>query len=736
MLKDNPNVDWRPRTNMSYFSHPLLRKNFLRFREYQEIISNSALNKNTLVILPTALGKTIISLLVSVNILYNYKKKRILILAPTRPLVNQHWDSFMSNLKLLDEQTVVVTGKIPPDARKVVWNNKTIRLFFSTPEVVKNDIVEKRLSLVDFFLVVFDEAHRAVKDYAYTFIADQYAKHCLNPLILGLTASPGSEKNKIQEICNNLFIENIEFKTEDDKDVKRYINPIDLKWQWFDLPSEYQYVKSILNTMLAEKLNWLSSRNILRKNSKWIFKRDLISLGEQLRSKLNITLEEDRRSIYYALMQQSIALSLMYCIELVESQGFHSLGTFLDRTRPDETKSHKILLGDNRIKEIKRLMENLQMEHPKVQYLLKVLKERNDTQPILNKRDNSSHNTSGLISRVLVFTQYRDTAQHIVEMLIKDNIRASKFVGQSKRQGDPGMKQEEQNSILRNFRDGEFSVLVATSIAEEGLDIPEVDLVVFYEPIPSEIRHIQRRGRTGRKNIGSVLILATKDTIDQRYLDITRKKIDKMKAIFSSTHIDLELKTLERTNAELDPMTKEEIEYLDSFLNSEKRTKIKTARGKNKILHEKIKTFTNDNSLVHFRKTVERTARKIYSLVSCRGNSGMEIELIHKTLGQENDLVIAGLQMLKKLGRIKIIGNKIILSENVEKVQGQTYDIEIEKVLLGKAIVLINGKWYASLHHYDYRGPRELIKKGKEFKAVGELYHNNDNLNLRVDQIL
>ena len=617
-----------------------------------------------------------------------------------------------------------------------MWNNKTIRLFFSTPEVVKNDIIGKRLSLVDFFLVVFDEAHRAVKDYAYTFIADQYIKHCLNPLILGLTASPGSEKNKIQEICNNLFVENIEFKTEEDKDVKRYINPIDLKWQWFDLPSEYQYVKSILKTMLDEKLNWLSSRNILRKNSKWIFKRDLISLGEQLRSKLNIILEEDRRSIYYALMQQSIALSLIYCIELVESQGFHSLGTFLGRTRPEESKSHKILLGDNRIKEIKRLMENLQMDHPKVQYLLKILKERHHPQSILNKRGKSWRSVPKVISRVLVFNQYLDTAQHIVEMLIKDNIRASKFVGQSKRQGDPGMKQEEQNSILKNFRDGKFSVLVATSIAEEGLDIPEVDLVVFYEPIPSEIRHIQRRGRTGRKNIGSVLILATKDTIDQRYLDITRKKIDRMKAIFSYPSIDLKLKTLERTNLELDPMTKEEINYLDSFLNSEKRTKIKSLPGKNKILHGKIKAFTNDNSLVQSRKTVERMARKIYSLVSCRGNSGMNIDLIYKILGQEDELVNAGLQMLKKLGRIKIIGNKIILSENVGKVQGQTYYIEIEKVMMGKAIVLINGKWHASLHHYDYRGPRELIKKGKEFKAVGELYHDNDNLNVRVDQIL
>jgi len=171
-------------------------------------------------------------------------------------------------------------------------------------------------------------------------------------------------------------------------------------------------------------------------------------------------------------------------------------------------------------------------------------------------------------------------------------------------------------------------------------------------------------------------------------------------------------------------------------LNSENRPKIKSLSIKNKIINDKKKSLSNDDSLVQFRKTVERTARKIYSLVSCRGNSGMETVLIYETLGQEDELVNAGLKMLKKLGRIKIIGNKVILSENEKKVQGQIYDIEIEKVLLGKAIVLINGKWHASLHHYDYHGPRELMKKGKEFKAVGELYHSNDNLNLRIDQIL
>lgn len=126
-----------------FTNHPLLRKNKLQFREYQKNISTNALSKNTLVILPTALGKTVISLLVAVNTLYNYRNKRILILAPTRPLVNQHWKSFVSYLKLLDGHTVVVTGKIPPYARSIIWNRNEIRLVFSTPEVVRNDIREK-----------------------------------------------------------------------------------------------------------------------------------------------------------------------------------------------------------------------------------------------------------------------------------------------------------------------------------------------------------------------------------------------------------------------------------------------------------------------------------------------------------------------------------------------------------------------------------------------------------------
>jgi Fanconi anemia group M protein len=300
------------------------------------------------------------------------------------------------------------------------------------------------------------------------------------------------------------------------------------------------------------------------------------------------------------------------------------------------------------------------------------------------------------------------------------------------------MKQEEQSSILEYFKEGEFNVLVATSIAEEGLDIPEVDLVVFYEPVPTEIRHIQRRGRTGRKNIGSVIILAAKDTIDQRYLDVSRKKIQKMKSVLSSTNAYLKFKPVNRMIVKPDPMTKYEIDSLNSFLDKfEERTKIESLlSSKNKILHNKILYSSDDHTMVQFKRQVERTAREIYSVVTIHGNKGLKIETLHNILGVNGELTDAALKMLEKLKKIKIIGRKVIISDNVAKIRGQIYNIEIEKVVMGKALVLVNGEWHARLHHYDYGGPRELIRKGREFKAIGELYHDDDNLNIRVKQIL
>jgi ERCC4-related helicase len=192
-------------------------------------------------------------------------------------------------------------------------------------------------------------------------------------------------------------------------------------------------------------------------------------------------------------------------------------------------------------------------------YLVKLLKQRYSLfQNASNEKGQNEPTTQiGRRPRALVFTHYRDSATKVIEILNEGRIKAARFVGQAKMEFDIGMSQEEQSTVLESFRNGEFDVLVATSIAEEGLDIPEVDLVVFYEPIPSEIRYIQRRGRTGRKSAGSVVILAAKDTIDERYLYASKRRTEKMKEILSS--IRPKLKPIQRTPVLTNPMTADEI---------------------------------------------------------------------------------------------------------------------------------------------------------------------------------
>jgi ERCC4-related helicase len=214
-----------------YIIQPLIYEKSIEFRTYQNNIAESAYDKNTLVVLPTALGKTIVAIMVTANALYNYRHKRVLVVAPTRPLVLQHMKSFYSVLKISQDKIAEITGKTLPLPRTAIWKNKDIRLVFATPEVVRNDLQDNRLSLNDFSLLIIDEAHRAVKDYAYTTIAKQYISQSEQPLILAMTASPGSDIKRIHDVCNNLFIEHIEYRTEEDVDVKPYVNPINVNWQ-------------------------------------------------------------------------------------------------------------------------------------------------------------------------------------------------------------------------------------------------------------------------------------------------------------------------------------------------------------------------------------------------------------------------------------------------------------------------------------------------------------------------
>lgn len=755
MLKTFPNEDSdeseQSKNLARYVEHPVIWNRSIELRSYQKNIADSAQRRNTMVILPTALGKTVISLLVCADMLYNYRDKRILVMAPTRPLVSQHRKYFSSVLKISEENIASVTGKILPYARRAVWDRTDIRLMFATPEVVKNDLEEGRLNLKDFGLLVFDEAHRAMKEYAYTSIAKEYINQSSCPYILAMTASPGAERKRIQEVCNNLFIEHIEYKSEDDPDVKPYVNAIDVKWEWLNLPEEYRYIVSILRSMLEEKIRWLTRNGLLMKAIKWIFKKDLIELGEALRYKLELTMEEQRGPLYIAMLNQSSALTLMYCLELIESQGSYSLKAFLDRIEEDENNAHTFLLKDPRMMEIKTLVEGIVKEHPKILHLLQLIKDHHHHLPLIN----DVRNIPNLKSKILVFTQYRDTARHIVEVLEKNDIKTSRFVGQAKRIGDEGMKQDEQAAVLESFRNSDFDVLVATSIAEEGLDIPEVDLVIFYEPISSEIRYIQRRGRAGRKSSGSVIILATKDTIDMRYLYASKIRVEKMTN--SLNNINTILKPINRSFITPNPMTLAELSILDDKKKRLEERLLKRVQSeiqynglsdiediksrleqlgkknnRQTLLSVEADLLTND-----FKRQVDRAARRIHVELAKAGKRGIDIKILCNDLGFEYTLLIEAIKKLEKLKRVEWLNeDTVVIADSLKKYSGKEYAVTIGKIFRGIATVMVDDKWHARLNYYDYDGPRELLKRGTEFRAVGELYHDAEALCIRIKQIV
>lgn len=458
-------------------------------RAYQENIAESILKKgNTLVVLPTGLGKTIVALLVMDRL---FDKGRMLFLAPTKPLSEQHYARIREMMDVDEKEIALLTGGVPPKKRKELWKR---RIVISTPQTARNDIKNKQLSM-DHALCIFDEAHRAVGNYAYTFVASECAK--AKTPITGLTASPGGSRKKIDEIMEALHIKNVEIRTATDADVTQYVKPTRVSWIMVELSDEIKKMRNLLHAMIKDRAETLRKLGFV---GRFVSKKHLIEMRKRI-------LREGGWRKFVALSQYASLFNLVHMEELLETQGVGTFRNYVDKLRErKQTKAVSRILNDRRMKEIMSRIGECG-EHPKLKKVVETVMERPD-------------------ERILVFAQYRDQIDKIVEELNKNGIRAHRFVGKRN-----GVTQKEQKETIERFRRGEFSTMVCTSIGEEGLDLPLVDTVIFYEPIPSEIRTIQRRGRAGRSKAGSVVILITKGTRDEAFFWASKKREKKMKSI-------------------------------------------------------------------------------------------------------------------------------------------------------------------------------------------------------------
>ncbi|MBI5393091.1 DEAD/DEAH box helicase [Candidatus Woesearchaeota archaeon] len=476
-------------------------KNFTP-RLYQETIFATTTAKNTLVVLPTGMGKTNICLMLAAHRLHLYPQLKILILAPTKPLVEQIMNVFKNHLVIEPEKITMFTGFVSPEKRQELW--KTATVIVSTPQGLENDIIGSKISLEDVSLLVIDEAHRASGDYSYVWVAKQYEKTAKYPRILALTASPGSELEKIDEILKNLFIEEIEVRVDTDPDVAPYVQEVDVRYIKVELSEELKAVQKYLHECLQTKEAQLKQLNLEQPNVNFNNKTDILRFQRYLQGELASGNRDF--DIMKALSLAAEAIKVQHALELVETQGITALHQYMDdimlQAKTSKVKAVQNLSQDLHFKSAYVKTKSLfrdNVEHPKFlalqEHLAKLPKEY----------------------KLIIFTQFRDSAAKILDEINKlDNIKARLFIGQANKR-QKGMSQKKQIELLQQFREDQFNTLVSSSIGEEGLDIPQVDEVIFYEPIPSAIRQIQRRGRTGRSDKGKVTILMTMNTRDEGY---------------------------------------------------------------------------------------------------------------------------------------------------------------------------------------------------------------------------
>ena len=518
----------------------------IELRDYQLIAAWKSREASTLIVLPTGLGKTLVALLhvaISINSMKHDTKSNnsiIILLAPTRALLVQHQKLFIRRFKLPKENFTIIDGSIIPTKRADFYlenKNETPCVLFMTPQTLQNDLSSHVFPVERLSTLIFDEAHHATSQHPYTQIFNDVISRGFHPLILAMTASPGDNKETINGLLETLHItpDQVFCRTRDDHDVRKYIHPIKIERIGVELPEEWRDAWIKFMDALAIRCNWLLAAGVKKAD---IFDADR-NYKKAISKKLFIELlsefgvdSNENPARYKILSKVASCIKIHHALEQLEMYGLQAVLDYYDNLVKDKSKKSSKATNDvltdvsfnQGIEIVQDLNENDHSSirlHPKLLALEDLL-----GQYLVENTD----------SRVLIFANYRTSVRMIINHLKKDpRIRIHKFVGQStKSKKDKGMNRKKQEEILEKFKSGKFNSLVATSVAEEGLDVAECDLVVFYESVSSTIKFIQRKGRTGRKRTGSVAILYTLGTMDEYRLRGLDNKLAKLRNVYIS----------------------------------------------------------------------------------------------------------------------------------------------------------------------------------------------------------
>ncbi len=455
--------------------------------------------KNYGFVFATSLGKTIIDVL-AIDVFLQRGLEKILIVVPSIELSKQIEEDFYY-FRHFAQDEVIVLASISKTKRQKLYLQREAKIYISTPQNIENDLKNKIISPDFWQVIIFDEAHRAVGSYAYTYIASvchPYAK------IIAQTATPWGGAKR-EEVKKALHIE--DWYTVPAEEQLPWQLPIERKLVDIPLDEFWQTVWQTLKTQAAiyweelqELLGPYDQQNILPTTFRFLTQKQIQQVGRLINS-INDQMDKGRAMHSFATLNKLIRLT-----RYLFQENFETAFSYFKELKNDSSRAGKRVYQDNYGLMLQINEHSKKNLHPKIKTLLDILQQESGKQIII------FHN---LVQSIAATEKYLKT----------DGLSSKFLIGKSHR---ALQKKKEADKVRQDFRDGKFKILQATQIGQEGLHFPGLEVIIFYGIPLTETAMAQAEGRIGRTNLNNKAYYLCFSELDKAFYYANLYKIKNM----------------------------------------------------------------------------------------------------------------------------------------------------------------------------------------------------------------